>query len=133
MAGANAIPSQRVWHTDNADSANESYIGLEATVDGESSSPSRLAVTAPQQLESGTITLNAPNPAVSYGGIDPVIDENLRLVEPVSECGLRGNSLSRDKMVDAGWERHFTPVSRTTTSQGSSEILGLASCPAFVL
>lgn len=78
-----------------------------------SSSTGAAAMGPRQPLESNTtITFNAPNPAVSYGGIDPVIEENLQLVEPVSEYGLRGTSLSSDKMVDSRWERHFSPISR---------------------
>ncbi|KAK7753013.1 hypothetical protein SLS62_004962 [Diatrype stigma] len=71
----------------------------------------------PRQPESGTttVTLNVPNPAVSYGGIDPEIEESLQLVESVSEYGLRGTSLSSDKMVGPHWERHFSPMSRTTS------------------
>lgn len=107
---------------------------LEHTADGgespasfasSSSLPSGAAVVAaaaamgPRQPGSGTttVTLNAPNPAVSYGGINPEIEESVHLVESVSEHGLRGTSLSSDKKVESRWERHFSPMPRTT-SQG---------------
>ncbi|RYP43844.1 hypothetical protein DL768_009624 [Monosporascus sp. mg162] len=73
------------------------------------------------QRSPSTITLNAPNPAVSYGGIDPVIEENLQFVESVSDHGLRDTSLSQARtMTNSSWQRHFSPVPRMTTRDGGS-------------
>lgn len=44
---------------------------------------------APTTSETLPYTLNVHNPTVSYGGIDPEIEENIQFISDVSSHGLR--------------------------------------------
>ncbi|KAI0003475.1 F-box domain-containing protein [Xylariaceae sp. FL0662B] len=45
------------------------------------------------------VTLNVHNPAVSYGGVNPEIEENVHVVQSVSDDELRWDTVGRRKML----------------------------------
>ncbi|KAI1492892.1 F-box domain-containing protein [Biscogniauxia mediterranea] len=63
-----------------------------------------------------SVTLNAPNPAVTYGRLNPEIEENVAIVETVSDEGLRGNAADRYNMLSS---RGNTPLSVDPASNSS--------------
>ncbi|KAI1632196.1 F-box domain-containing protein, partial [Biscogniauxia mediterranea] len=63
-----------------------------------------------------SVTLNAPNPAVTYGRLNPEIEENVAIVETVSDEGLRGNAADRYNMLSS---RGITPLSVDPASNSS--------------
>ncbi|OTA89096.1 hypothetical protein M434DRAFT_114085 [Hypoxylon sp. CO27-5] len=66
----------RVWHTKSTTTSSDDASSSTATPGGERASGSECS-----GFKTGTI--NVHNPAVSYGGIDPEIEENVLLVKTV--------------------------------------------------
>ncbi|KAI1502539.1 F-box domain-containing protein [Biscogniauxia marginata] len=84
MAGDGASQASSSWAAEDGLDENTTQ-GSEAS--GNSPKPS--------------ITLNVPNPAVTYGRLNPEIEENVAIVESVSDEGLRGNITDRYNMLSS--------------------------------
>ncbi|KAI0595528.1 F-box domain-containing protein [Biscogniauxia sp. FL1348] len=97
-------------------------------------------VQGTEAVESGpktSVTLNVPNPAVTYGRLNPEIEENVAIVETVSDEGLRGNAADRYNMLSSGG---ITPLSvdpGSGSNRGTAPHIAAASssstnCPSSV-
>ncbi|KAI5923998.1 F-box domain-containing protein [Camillea tinctor] len=76
-----------------------------------------------------SVTLNAPNPAVTYGRLNPEIEENVAIVETVSDEGLRGNAAGYYNMLPSKGTTPLSVGSGNSNSQG--EILQAASSSTY--
>ncbi|KAI2469837.1 F-box domain-containing protein [Annulohypoxylon bovei var. microspora] len=98
----------RIWHTKSTitNSSDDSSSGAEATRDDEASGSGSGTKTG---------TINVHNPAVSYGRLDPEIEENVFVVKSVPAHDVRRNLLEPDLDDDLD-----TPLKRCTTSASTS-------------
>ncbi|KAI0882352.1 uncharacterized protein GGS22DRAFT_170744 [Annulohypoxylon maeteangense] len=130
----------RIWHTKFAitDSSDDSSSGVETTRDDEAStSISELGSGSGSGSGSKTGTINVHNPAVSYGRIDPEIEENVLLVKSVPAHDLRWDdtdhrhnlldpNLDDDDPSTLGKQR----ITSASTSRDSSPAKSFSSCPS---
>ncbi|KAI1451828.1 F-box domain-containing protein [Annulohypoxylon moriforme] len=113
----------RIWHPKSAitNLSDDSSSGAETTQDNEASA-STSASTSASASGSKTGTINVHNPAVSYGGIDPEIEENVLLVKSVPAHDVRWDATDHNRnLLDPDLEDDLdTPVKRRTTSASTS-------------
>ncbi|KAI1088630.1 hypothetical protein F5B19DRAFT_412752 [Rostrohypoxylon terebratum] len=119
----------RIWHTESATNnlSDNSSSGAETTRDDEANgSGSGSGSGSGLGTASKTGTINVHNPAVSYGGIDPEIEENVLLVKSVPAHDARWDARDRrrnqldpdsDDELDLPSKRRITS---TSTSRDSS-------------
>lgn len=118
----------RIWHTKSAinNLSDDSSSGAKTTRDDEATgSGSGSGSCSGSGAGSKTGTINVHNPAVSYGGIDPEIEENVLLVKSVPAHDARWDARDRrrnqldpdsDDDLDIPSKRRITS---TSTSRGS--------------
>ncbi|KAI1371830.1 F-box domain-containing protein [Hypoxylon crocopeplum] len=91
------------------------------------------------ESESGpktTGTVNIHNPAVTYGGINPEIEENVLIIESVPGVNPRRDDTVRRKLLGSDLDDDYVPVKRRSTTPASrdptpaSSSLGIANSPS---
>ncbi|KAI1209306.1 F-box domain-containing protein [Annulohypoxylon truncatum] len=113
----------RIWHTKSANNnlSDDSSSGVETTRDDEASG-SGLGSGSGSGSGSKSGTINVHNPAVSYGGIDPEIEENVLLVKSVPAHDVRWDATDhRRNPLDPDLDDDLdTAVKRRTVSASTS-------------
>lgn len=100
---------ERIWHprptTTSSDEASSSN------------------ATAPDNAPSGstsTYTVNIHNPAVTYGGLNPEIEEHVLVVKSVPDDDLRYGTTDRRKLLGPDLDEDLdVPIQRRSTSVAS--------------